>query len=97
MSTLEKKDLVHLAKLASLPLDEAELARFEVDLQRIVAHVETLLAVDVTNVPPMTSAAGAAPPMREDAPRPGLTHADALAAAPEEEGGGFAVPTFVSS
>jgi aspartyl-tRNA(Asn)/glutamyl-tRNA(Gln) amidotransferase subunit C len=94
---LSKKDLVHLAKLAALPLDDAELARFERDLQRIVEHVETLLAVDVTNVEPTGSAAVAVSPMREDAPRPGLSHDDALAAAPEEEGGGFAVPTFVSS
>ncbi len=94
---LEKKDLIHLAKLAALPLDEAELVRFERDLARIVAHVETLLAVDVTDVPPMASASEAAQPMREDVPRPGLSHDDALAAAPEEEGGGFAVPTFVSS
>ena len=94
---LEKKDLVHLAKLAALPLDEAELVRFERDLERIIGHVETLLAVDVTDVPPMASAAETAQPLRDDMPRPGLTHDDALAAAPEEEGGGFAVPTFVSS
>jgi aspartyl-tRNA(Asn)/glutamyl-tRNA(Gln) amidotransferase subunit C len=94
---LEKKDLVHLAKLAALPLEEAELARFERDLSRIVEHVETLLAVDVTNVAPMGSAATAVQPMREDVTRPSLSHDDALAAAPEEEGGGFAVPTFVSS
>jgi aspartyl-tRNA(Asn)/glutamyl-tRNA(Gln) amidotransferase subunit C len=94
---LGPEELAHLAKLAALPLRDDEIARFARDLQRIASHVETILAVDVEGVAPTFGVGETPAPMREDVARPGLSHEDALASAPQEAEGGFAVPTFVES
>lgn len=87
--------VAHLAELASLTLTDVEARELEIDLGRIVAYVDELQAVDVEGVPPTTSV-GSSASLRSDEPIPGLSHADALASAPQVEGEGFAVPTFVN-
>lgn len=88
-------NIQHLADLASLTLGEAEARDLEIDLQKIVAHVDELQAIDVEGVPPTTSL-GSNASLRSDVVVVGLSHADALAGAPQVAGEGFAVPTFVN-
>ncbi len=87
--------VLRVADLASLTLSESEAARFASELARIVAHVEQLDALDTSDVPSMAHVQLDRLALREDQPRPGLSHDDALAQAPVVENGGFAVPTFV--
>ena len=100
---LSREELLHLAKLASLPLTDAELATFERDLGNIVGHVETVLTATASSASPQSEptvvddAGGSTlASLRDDVGEPGLSHEDALAAAPETADGGFSVPTFVS-
>ena len=90
--------LNHLAGLAAIELDEAESATLSADLEAIVRYVEPLQAVPTDGVPPMTTVETAARvALREDVPREGLSHDEALANAPASAEGGFSVPTFVGS
>ena len=85
----------HVATLAELSLTEEEEQRLASEMTRILAYVAELDAVDTTDVPPLTHVSGAAPRLRADEVKEGLSHEDALAAAPRTEHGGFVVPTFV--
>jgi aspartyl-tRNA(Asn)/glutamyl-tRNA(Gln) amidotransferase subunit C len=90
-------DVHHVAKLASLSLSDAEAARFEEELRKIVAFVAQLDELDTTAVPPTAHVQLDRLPVRDDQVKPGLSHDEALAQAPCVEGEGFAVPTFVES
>jgi aspartyl-tRNA(Asn)/glutamyl-tRNA(Gln) amidotransferase subunit C len=87
--------VLHVAKLASLSLAEAEVDRFASELAKIVGYVEQLDALDTRDVPATSHVQLDRLPWRPDQPRPCLSHADALAQAPQVEGDGFAVPAFV--
>jgi aspartyl-tRNA(Asn)/glutamyl-tRNA(Gln) amidotransferase subunit C len=88
-------DVHHVARLASLSLGEAEAARFEQDLAKIVAYVAQLEELDTAEVPATAHVQLDRLPLREDAVRPCLSHEEAMAQAPSVEADGFAVPTFV--
>jgi aspartyl-tRNA(Asn)/glutamyl-tRNA(Gln) amidotransferase subunit C len=92
---LDRALVLHVAKLASLSLSEGEADRFAGELARIVAYVEQLDAVDTADVAPTAHVLLDRMPLRTDALVPCLSHEDALSQAPQVEGGGFAVPTFV--
>lgn len=97
---LDLERIRHVATLAELSLTEEEELRLASEIGRIVAYVAELDAIDTTDVPPTAHVAGIEPVRsedgwREDVIRPGLSHEDALAAAPQVEHGGFAVPGFV--
>ncbi len=87
--------VLHVAKLASLSLSDAEADRFAGELARIVAHVEQLDAVDTRDVPPTAYVLVERIPLRVDEVKPCLSHEEALDQAPRVEAGGFAVPAFL--
>jgi aspartyl-tRNA(Asn)/glutamyl-tRNA(Gln) amidotransferase subunit C len=93
--TLDRSLILHVARLASLSLSEAEADRFAGELGRIVAYVEQLEAVDTRDVPATAHVLIERLPLREDEVRPGLSRDEALSQAPLTEAGGFAVPTFL--
>lgn len=92
---IDRALVLHVAKLASLSLSDAEVDRFASELARIVAHVEQLDALDTRDVPPTAHVQIERMPLREDEVLPGVTHEEALAQAPRVESGGFAVPVYV--
>ena len=90
---LERAQVVHVARLARLELDEAELQKMAVELSAVLDHVERIRELDLEGVVPTAHATDLAGVMRADEPVPGLTHEQALAAAPEPVAGGFGVPS----
>jgi aspartyl-tRNA(Asn)/glutamyl-tRNA(Gln) amidotransferase subunit C len=95
---IDKAGVLHVAKLASLSLEEDEVLAMALELSRIVDHVAELEQIDTTDVPPTTSMSkDGADALRPDEPKPGLSHEDALAGAPETSSGGFAVPIFLDA
>jgi aspartyl-tRNA(Asn)/glutamyl-tRNA(Gln) amidotransferase subunit C len=94
-STIDRKVVDHVARLACLSLDDAEADELTRDLARIVAYVGELSSVDTTDVPPTCHVQLERLRFRDDQTRPGLSQEEALAQAPRAEHGGFAVPTFV--
>jgi len=92
---IDRELVLHVAKLASLSLSDADADRLAGELAKIVGYVAQLDALDTRDVPPTTHLQIDRTPWRQDEPRPGLSHEDALAQAPRVEGDGFAVPAFV--
>jgi aspartyl-tRNA(Asn)/glutamyl-tRNA(Gln) amidotransferase subunit C len=90
---LERAQVVHVARLARLELDESELERMAGELSAVLDHVARIRELDLDDVVPTAHATDLAGVMRSDEPVPGLTHAQALAAAPEPVAGGFGVPS----
>jgi aspartyl-tRNA(Asn)/glutamyl-tRNA(Gln) amidotransferase subunit C len=93
--TIDRAVVTHVARLASLSLSDAETERFAAELDRIVAHVRELDALDTRDVPATAHVQIGETPWRADVVRPGLSREDALSQAPQVEEHGFAVPTFV--
>jgi aspartyl-tRNA(Asn)/glutamyl-tRNA(Gln) amidotransferase subunit C len=92
---ITRLDVLHVAKLARLDLDDTEVERMVKDLGRILEYVEELGTVDTNDIPAMDYLAVGAAPLREDHVVPGVDRDTALAQAPRQEDGGFRVPVFV--
>jgi aspartyl-tRNA(Asn)/glutamyl-tRNA(Gln) amidotransferase subunit C len=90
---LEREQVVHVARLARLQLDEAELAKMATELSAVLDHVERIRELDLAEVQPTSHAVDVAGVMRADEPQPSLPRDVILAAAPEPVEGGFGVPS----
>ena len=84
-----------VARLARLAAAEEDLPRYAAELGRILEHVARLQQLDVTDVPPTSSALAVGGVAREDEPRPGLGAEAAVANAPAHHAGLFQVPRVV--
>jgi aspartyl-tRNA(Asn)/glutamyl-tRNA(Gln) amidotransferase subunit C len=84
----------HVARLARLRLGPEEEERMRSELSGILDHVERIQALDLEDVPPTTHVIELQNVLRADAPRPGLTQAEALREAPDVIEDRFAVPKF---
>jgi aspartyl-tRNA(Asn)/glutamyl-tRNA(Gln) amidotransferase subunit C len=92
---LTEAEVRHVARLADLTLSDAEVVRMVQDLGVILRHIEQLRELDTSMVAPTTAIGVARAPLRDDQVQPGLSQTQALACAPESDGGGFSVPRFV--
>ncbi len=88
-------DVEHVARLARLALSPEELERFRHQLGVILEHAERVREVAAEDVPPTAQPVPRANVFRPDEPRPGLSHEEALAGAPEVQDGRFKVPRIV--
>lgn len=93
--TITREMVLHVARLARLKLEDEEIQPFSEDLSRIVEYVGQLSELDTNKVPPTEHVAVTAAPMREDVVVPSVPTDTALAEAPRQIEGGFAVPTFL--
>jgi aspartyl-tRNA(Asn)/glutamyl-tRNA(Gln) amidotransferase subunit C len=84
----------HVARLARLSLTDEERRLFARQLEAILAWAESLQALDVSAVPPMTHALE--PEWREDEPREGVGRERALEQAPDAAEGLFRVPRVIA-
>lgn len=94
-STITRDTVLHVARLARLTLDEAEIPQLVSELAAIVGHFDSLAAVDTADVPETDGVGPAQMPLRADQPRPSLDRAEVLAQAPRVDEDGFLVPGFV--
>ena len=84
------------AALARLALTDEEVLRLQRELDEILAYMESLAALDVEGVPPMTHAVELDCALRADEPGPALGAEAALAGAPRRDGGFFLVPRIIA-
>lgn len=82
----------HVAALARLGLDDAEIAQLGKELEGILAHVATISALPLGDVPPTAHALDLTGGLRPDVAHPGWSRAAALANAPDPAPDGFRVP-----
>jgi aspartyl-tRNA(Asn)/glutamyl-tRNA(Gln) amidotransferase subunit C len=92
---ISRSDVLHVAKLAKLRLEDAEIEPIMADLGKILGYVELLNELDTSGVPPMSHVTVTQSPLRDDRVHPVVTTDEVLAEAPRRSGDGFAVPAFV--
>ena len=95
---ITEQQVRYVADLANLKLSEAEVRKFQADLDEILGHVDKLNEIDTTNVEPMAQVlyeAGETATLREDRERPPLENAAATANAPAAGAGYFKVPLVI--
>ncbi len=90
---IEREQVLHVAKLARLRLDEDEVKRLEGELSGILDHVDRLSEIDIEGIEPTTHVVPLENVLREDSPRPGLEREEALSQAPDPSDGAFRVPS----
>lgn len=97
MASFSRAEVEAVASLAQLELDEAEIDLFGRQLAEILTYVEQLQRIDTTGVPPTASIVSAHAADRDDAVRPSLDRAEALANAPDaaRQAGLFRVPRVI--
>ena len=93
--SITRENILHIAKLARLRLDDHEVTALQSDMARIVTYIEKLQELDTTGIEPTAHVAVDAAPLRIDEVAQGLSNEVALAEAPRPRDGGFAVPAFM--
>ena len=89
---ISRDEVLHVARLARLALSEEELARFSDQLSAILEAVGKVAELDLSGVEPTSHPLDVVNVYAEDEPAPCLSRDDALANAPDPEGGFFGVP-----
>ena len=89
---IEKADVLHVARLASLALSDDEVARLGGQLNAILEAVGKVSELDLSDVPPTSHPLDLVNVLAEDEPRPSLSPDEVFANAPERDGDAFRVP-----
>jgi aspartyl-tRNA(Asn)/glutamyl-tRNA(Gln) amidotransferase subunit C len=90
-----RKDVEHVARLSRLALSDTEIEKMREQLAAILAHIDTLRALDTEAVEPTSHAVPMENVMREDEPRPSLPQEAMLANAPDRSTDFFRVPRII--
>jgi aspartyl-tRNA(Asn)/glutamyl-tRNA(Gln) amidotransferase subunit C len=78
MQKLSKKEVLHIAKLAQLPLSDEEVRTFSEQLSETLDYVERLKQLKTEKVSPTFQTTGLLNVFREDEIKPGLSQKEAL-------------------
>ena len=82
--TLSRDDVQKIASLVRLELNEDEIALYREQLSAILAYAERLDQLDLTDIPPTSSALTLKNVLREDVAEPSLPLEDVLFNAPSQ-------------
>ncbi len=89
---ISRAEVLHVAKLARLALTDEEVEKFRKQLSAILEAVGKVAELDLSGVPPTSHPLDLVNALADDEPAPCLSREDALANAPDPEGGFFGVP-----
>lgn len=90
---IEREQVLHVARLSRLKLDDDEASRLESELSSILDHVDLLAEIDIEGVEPTSHVVPLENVLRDDEPRPSLDREVALGQAPDPVDGAFRVPS----
>jgi aspartyl-tRNA(Asn)/glutamyl-tRNA(Gln) amidotransferase subunit C len=90
---IDREQVLHVARLARLRLDEAEVETMAGELSGILGHVDRIADLDLEGVEPTSHVVGLENVLRVDRPWTSLPRDVALANAPEPSDGAFRVPS----
>src|SRR5262249_36054340 len=90
---LDREQVLHVARLAKLELDDDEVERMAAELSSVLEHVDRIRELDLDDVAPTSHVVDVTSVVREDGPVRCLPREAVLAAAPEPVDGGFGVPS----
>jgi len=82
---LTREQVQHIAELAKLKLDDAEVDRMTQQLSAILDHAARLNELDTDAIPPTASVVPLYNILRDDTIVPSMTRDDALANAPDKD------------
>jgi len=89
---ISRDEVLHVAQLARLALTDEEVERLGGQLNAILEAVAKVSELDLSDVEPTSHPLDLVNVWGDDEPRPSLPLDEALANAPEREGGFFRVP-----
>lgn len=90
---IDREQVLHVARLARLHLDDDEVGRMSEELSNVLGHIERIGELDLDGVPPTSHVIEVGNALRPDEVVPSLPHEVALASAPAVAAGGFKVPS----
>lgn len=90
-----KIDVMHVAKLANLPLKPKEKEKFETQLSAILSYVEKLKKVDTKKVEITSQVTGLENVTREDKTSPCLTQEEAISSTKSKQNGLFKIKAIL--
>lgn len=90
---IEREQVLHVARLSRLSLDEREVTEMQEDLSSILDHVDRLSEIDIDGIEPTSHVVPLENVLREDVARPSLEREVSLAQAPDSSDGAFRVPS----
>jgi len=93
---ITKDEVMHVANLARLDMDEASIDKFAGQIGTILEYVDVLNRVDTQGVTPTSHAISLTNVFREDREQKTLERDQALANAPQKEDGNFIVPKVIT-
>jgi aspartyl-tRNA(Asn)/glutamyl-tRNA(Gln) amidotransferase subunit C len=92
---ITRDEVLYVADLARLELDEASIEKFAGQITEILGYVDMLKGVNTDGIQPTSHAISLTNAFREDENKDHLEREKALANAPEKEEGSFIVPKVV--
>jgi aspartyl-tRNA(Asn)/glutamyl-tRNA(Gln) amidotransferase subunit C len=90
---IDREQVLHVARLARLRLDEAEVETMAGELSGILEHVDRIAELDLEGVEPTSHVVELENVLRADEPHRSLDRDAALASAPDPRDGAFRVPS----
>jgi aspartyl-tRNA(Asn)/glutamyl-tRNA(Gln) amidotransferase subunit C len=90
---IDREQVLHVARLARLRLDDTEVDAMAGELSGILEHVDRISDLDLEGVEPTSHVVGLENVLRADEPWQSLPPNVALANAPEPSEGAFRVPS----
>src|ERR1700722_6577135 len=92
-AVIDREEVLHVARLARLRLDEDEVQRMASELSAVLDHIAKIGELDLEDVAPTSHVVEVTGRLRADEPRPSLAREVALEHAPAVSDGGFLVPS----
>ncbi len=93
---ITKEEVLHVAHLARLDMDDAAIDKFSDQIGTILEYVDTLNQVDTKGVKPTSHAISLTNAFREDEVAHTSDRNASLSNAPKKEDGAFIVPKVIS-
>jgi aspartyl-tRNA(Asn)/glutamyl-tRNA(Gln) amidotransferase subunit C len=90
---IDRDEVLHVARLARLRLEEDEVQRMASELSAVLDHIAKISELDLDDVPPTSHVVEVTGRLRADEPRPCLPREVALEEAPAVQDDGFLVPS----
>ena len=90
---IDRDEVLHVARLARLALEEDELEPMARELSTVLDHIAKIGELDLDDVPPTSHVVELTGRLRPDEPRPSFPHEVVLAQAPAVSEDGFLVPS----
>jgi aspartyl-tRNA(Asn)/glutamyl-tRNA(Gln) amidotransferase subunit C len=92
-AVIDREEVLHVARLARLRLDEDEVQRMASELSAVLDHIAKIGELALEDVPPTAHVVEVTGRLRADEPRPCLPREVALEQAPAVQEDGFLVPS----